>query len=144
MSTPNESVSKPRTDGQKTGLAGEFFVAAELLKRGLQTSLTLGNAKAIDLFVINEKGTQFTVQVKASRNRNNYFLIDSRKIKGGACIYVFVVLNKVGIAPDFFIVPGDELSSTPDKFGKEFQNPKMPGIHPRDLAEYRDNWQLFD
>ena len=43
---PIKPVSKQRADGQKSGLAGEFFVAAELLKRGLQTSLTLGNAKS--------------------------------------------------------------------------------------------------
>ena len=54
---PIKRVSKQRSDGQKSGLAGEFFVAAELLKRGLQTSLTLGNAKSIDLFAINDKDT---------------------------------------------------------------------------------------
>ena len=44
---------KKRADGQVTGLAGELFVAAELLKRGLQTSVTFGNAKAIDLLAYN-------------------------------------------------------------------------------------------
>ena len=44
---PIKRVSKQRSDGQKSGLAGEFFAAAELLKRGLQTSLTLGNAESI-------------------------------------------------------------------------------------------------
>ena len=62
---PIKRVSRQRADGQKSGLAGEFFVAAELLKRGLQTSLTLGNAKSIDLFAINDQGTRFTIQVKA-------------------------------------------------------------------------------
>lgn len=33
---------KRRVDGQITGLAGEFFVAAELLKRNLQVSITFG------------------------------------------------------------------------------------------------------
>jgi hypothetical protein len=63
-------VSKQRADGQKSGLAGEFFVAAELLKRGLQTSLTLGNAKSIDLFAINDLDKRFTIQVKALRSPN--------------------------------------------------------------------------
>lgn len=53
---PIKRVSKQRADGQESGLAGEFFVAAELLKRGLQTSLTLGNGKSIDLFAINDNG----------------------------------------------------------------------------------------
>jgi hypothetical protein len=70
---PIKRVPKQRSDGQKSGLAGEFFVAAELLKRGLQTSLTLGNAKSIDLFAINDKHTRFTIQVKALRSPN-YFL----------------------------------------------------------------------
>ena len=58
---PIKRVSKQRADGQKSGLAGEFFAATELLKRGLQTSLTLGNAKSIDLFAINDQGTRFTI-----------------------------------------------------------------------------------
>src|SRR6185369_4676247 len=63
---PIKRVVKQRADGQKSGLAGEFFVAAELLKRGLQTSLTLGNAKSIDLFAINDKETRFTIQSKSA------------------------------------------------------------------------------
>ncbi|HJP95174.1 MAG TPA: hypothetical protein VJ875_24700 [Pyrinomonadaceae bacterium] len=77
---PIKRVSKQRADGQKSGLAGEFFVAAELLKRGLQTSLTLGNAKSIDLFAINDQGTRFTIQVKALRSPN-YFLIDLERVQ---------------------------------------------------------------
>ena len=45
---------KKRADGQKSGLAGELFAAAEPLKRELQVLITFGNAKAIDLFVYNE------------------------------------------------------------------------------------------
>ena len=53
--TKPEAPKKPRVDGQMTGLAGELFVAAELLKRGLQTSVTFGNAKAIDLLAYNQE-----------------------------------------------------------------------------------------
>lgn len=94
---PIKRVSKPRADSQKSGLAGEFFVAAELLKRGLQTSLTLGNAKSIDLFAINDYDKRFTIQVKALRSPN-YFLIDLEPVQD-ACYYVFVVLNKPNIRP---------------------------------------------
>jgi hypothetical protein len=110
---PIKRVSKQRADGQKSGLAGEFFVAAELLKRGLQTSLTLGNAKSIDLFAINDKGTRFTIQVKALRSPN-YFLIDLERVQD-ACYYVFVVLNKPDVPPDYYIVPGCDLRSDPIK-----------------------------
>src|SRR4051794_28740902 len=106
MSEPK--LPKPRVDGQMTGLAGEFFVAAELLKRGLQTSLTFGNAKAIDLFAMHQKtGKPFAVQVKALRTKN-YFPIGPKRIEENA-IYVFVILNKTDVPPDFFVVPGHEL-----------------------------------
>ncbi len=39
-------LKKTRRDSQKSGLAGELFVAAELFKREYQVSLTLGNANA--------------------------------------------------------------------------------------------------
>ena len=138
-----DNKSKSRADGHKTGLAGEFFVAAELLKRGLQTSLTLGNAKAIDLFAVNDKGTQFTIQVKAVRSRN-HFPLDPNRI-ASKCIYVFVVLNKLGTPPDYYIVPGVDFHSRPEKFGKWFHGyEKFPGVHPNDLPDYKDNWEIFE
>jgi hypothetical protein len=136
------SNSKKRADGQKSGLSGELFVAAELLKRDLQVSLTLGNAKSIDLFAINEKGTPFTIQVKTLRSRN-YFLINLDRVED-ACYYVFV-LNKRGVSPDYYIVPGCDLRGDPKKFGKWFADyKKMPGIHPKDLSEYHNKWEVFD
>jgi hypothetical protein len=39
-----------------TGLSGEYFVAAELYRRGWSVGMTIGNAKAVDLFA--EKGLQ--------------------------------------------------------------------------------------
>lgn len=57
---------------------------------------------------------------------------------------MFIILNKPGEASEFFIVSGGELASTPGKFGKWFQVPKWPGIHPKELAAYRDNWTLFE
>ena len=42
---------KRRPESNTSHLAGEYFVAAELYKRGYSVALTLGNTKAIDLFV---------------------------------------------------------------------------------------------
>jgi hypothetical protein len=134
-----------RTDGQVTGLAGELFVAAELLKRGLQTSVTFGNAKAIDLFAHNPTtGRTFTVQVKALRQKN-FFLISHAKIETGD-VYVFVLLNKPRQAVRYFIVPGRTLARAPERFTKYFKDPKMPGIHPKTFTElgYEDAWGVFD
>jgi hypothetical protein len=132
----------PRVDGQITALAGEFFVAAELLRRGLQVSMTFGNAKAIDLIAYDPETLRtFTVQVKALRAKN-YFLIDGNKINGKHH-YVFVLLNTPPAAPEYFIVPGAEFAEDSGRFGKYFKIEKMPGISPKDLEPYRDNWRAF-
>lgn len=57
-----------KRDSQLSGLAGEFFVAAELLKREFQTLVTLGNANAIDLMAIHPTtGRKLSIQVKTLR-----------------------------------------------------------------------------
>ena len=104
-------------DSQMSGLAGEFFVTAELLKRDIQTSVTLGNAKAVDLLAYCEETDQsFIVQVKSLR-ANNYFLINRGRITRSH-VYVFVLLNKPRVPVRYFIVPGSELIDHPEKFGK--------------------------
>ena len=134
-----------RADGQITGLAGEFFVAAELLKRGLQTSVTFGNAKAIDLLAVNpETHRTYTVQVKGIR-RKNYFPITHAKVREQH-IYVFVLLNKPSEAGEYFVVPGAILAQQPECFTKWFVDPKFPGIHPKTLHEqgFPEAWLYFD
>lgn len=134
---------KPRVDGQVTGLAGELFVAAELLKRGLQTSITFGNAKAVDLLAFNPvTGRSFTVQVKSLRSRN-YFPISHERISARH-IYVFAVLNKPGTPVQYYIVPGQVLVAEPERFGKWFTEERFPGVHPRFLEDFAENWTPFD
>jgi hypothetical protein len=135
--------TKARADGQLSALAGEFFVAAELLKRGLQTSVTFGNAKAIDLLTHNPAiNYTFSVQVKSLRKKN-YFLINKNRVKAEH-LYVFVLLNNPGEAVQYFIVPGSVLVSEAERFGKDFQHPTMPGIHPKSLQEFAEAWHHFD
>ena len=98
-------------DNQITGSAGEFFVAAELLKRNLQVSLTLGNAKSIDLIAINQVNKDlppYQIQVKTLRKKPNCFDMHSSKIND-AHIYIFVYLNAIDDQPDYYIVKGHDL-----------------------------------
>lgn len=147
----NQKTKKPRADGQLTGLAGELFVAAELLRWGLQTSVTFGNAKAIDLLTHNPNtGENFNVQVKALRKKNyfpinkkNYFPIKPSLEASGTLIYVFVLLNEPGQQPQYFIVPSKVLAEDQARFGKDFQHPTFPGIHPKMLGDFEGAWHYF-
>jgi hypothetical protein len=46
-------------DRNCTHLAGEYFVAAELSKRGYSIGITMGNAKAIDVEELLDKVKQY-------------------------------------------------------------------------------------
>jgi len=127
------AVKKARVDGNMTGLAGELFVAAELLKRGLQTSITFGNAKQIDLFAHNPKtGHNFTIQVKSLRARN-YFPI---RVIHPEHTYVFVILNKPGQAVQYYIASGKRLADQ-DLSGE------FPAIYATVLAKFEGAWNTF-
>src|SRR6185295_13189730 len=94
-------------DRNCTHLAGEYFVAAELYKRGYSVAITLGNAKAIDLFA--EKGTRTAnIQVKAIRNRKSVGWPIMRDRVLNDVIYVFVCLNDTLEAPTYFICTSAE------------------------------------
>jgi hypothetical protein len=94
-------------DRNSTHLAGEYFVAAELYRRGYSVAMTLGNAKAIDLFA--ERGERtVNVQVKAIRDKKSIgWPLMHAAIKDNI-IYIFVCLNAPGAAPDYYVCTSAE------------------------------------
>lgn len=91
-----------------TGLSGEYFVAAELLRRGYSVGITMGNAKAIDILA-EKDGNQFIIQVKAIFKKKNVgwpMMVDK---VNESIFYVFVNLNGDKMTePDYFIATGNE------------------------------------
>jgi len=98
-------MAKP--DRNCTHLAGEYFVAAELYRRGYSVAMTLGNAKAIDLFAERE-ALSVNVQVKAIRDKKSIGWPIMRDAVKNNIIYVFVCLNEPGSPPEFFICTSSE------------------------------------
>lgn len=96
------ATTKVPPDKNCTHLAGEYFVAAELYKRGFSVAITLGNAKTIDLFA-EKSGRTVNVQVKAIRRQKSVgWPIWRRQVKDHV-LYVFVCLNEHDRAPTYFI-----------------------------------------
>jgi hypothetical protein len=53
-----------------SGIAGEYFVAAELSRRGYVASLTLQNTRGIDILASNGDATKSVgIQVKTKQGR---------------------------------------------------------------------------
>lgn len=97
------------------GVAGEYFVAAELSQKGIIATLTLKNTPRVDVLATNlETGATANIQVKTMsvENTAGWRLSEKdaeiSKIKN--FYYVFVNLNGSGVIPEYYIIPHRNLS----------------------------------
>jgi hypothetical protein len=138
-----------------SGVAGEYFVAAELSRRGYVASLTLRNTRGIDILVSNADATKSVgVQVKTKQGIGADWVLN-KKVESDAAenlFFVFVTLNSLG-APDYYVVPKDDVArfvtdnhalwlKTPGRAGrKHVDNPMRKFKDPE--GHYRDKWELL-
>jgi hypothetical protein len=136
-------VTSPR-DTQLTGMAGEFLVVGQLFKRELQASITLGNAKSVDVLAYNPRtDRQFAISVKSLRRRN-CFRLDPASVRREH-IYVFVLLNAPIAREQYFIVSGSEiLNDMSGFFGASLKYESQQAVNMGPLRPYAGNWALFE
>ena len=81
------------------GVSGEYYVAAELSRRGYIASITLRNTKGIDVLVSNQEGTkQVGIQVKTSRVSESSWMLNKKAEDyfANSLFYIFVSLRNEG------------------------------------------------
>lgn len=91
-----------------SGVAGEYFVAAELSRRGYLASITLRNTKGVDILCSNADATKtIAIQVKTNRRSNREWVLNHKAESFFADnhFYVFVNLHDNSHLPDYFIIP---------------------------------------
>ena len=120
-------------------LAGEYFVAAELSKRGYAVAMTIGNAKAIDLFV--EKGRRTAnIQVKAIRLRESVgWPMDKAKVWSNV-VYVFVCLNPADQVPSYCIATPREVRPRV----KQYATRGILNLGSVNSRKFRDRWDKVE
>jgi len=90
------------------GVAGEYFVAAELSRRGYIASISLRNTRGIDILATNaEASRSVTIQCKTNQlDRTSWMLNDkSESFASDSHFYVFVVLGSPLERPRYHVVP---------------------------------------
>ena len=97
------------------GVAGEYFVAAELSQMGIVATLTLKNTPKIDILATNlENGKFVNIQVKTMsvQNKQGWRLSKNDEVKSGIKnhYYVFVNLQGQGNLPEYYIIPQPKLA----------------------------------
>jgi hypothetical protein len=132
------------------GMAGEFYVAAELLRRGLMAAVTHGNAKKADVLALNgEKAV--VVEVKSTTNLKwvlgNGLPADSMKP------WVLVHFKPIDEVPEFYVLTSSELrglliprdmeyrNSYLKRHGVEFSGVGVYSVKRSEVLLYRNAWE---
>jgi hypothetical protein len=91
-----------------SGVAGEYFVCAELSQRGIIATLTLKNTEGIDVLASKPgSGKAISIQVKTQQSAKAHWVLKERDESHHAegFFYVLVRLCGAGHRPNFHIVP---------------------------------------
>jgi hypothetical protein len=142
-----------------SGVAGEYFVAAELSRRGYVASITLRNTRGIDILASNTDATKSVgIQVKTRQSTGTEWVLNKRAEElpdesvAKNLFYVFVSLNDLGVA-SFHIVPRGVVATYAREYHQRWL--KTPGRKGRahvdttmrkfadSSGKYRDAWQLL-
>jgi len=138
------------------GIAGEYFVAAELSRRGFVASITLRNTRGIDVLATNtDVSRSVGIQVKTNQRPQAEWILNQKveSYYSDTLLYIFVNLRKPGQRPDFYIVPSKEVAafaqadhaewlSTPGRGGRTHVDNSVRKF--RDAQnKYLERWELL-
>ena len=130
------------------GNSGEYFVAAELERRGYTAAVPMSNTKDFDILAINRTTyKQIAIQVKTTKYKQKKWKLNPKceQLKGQNIKYVLVSLNEME-QPEYHIVPSEYLAETVYNSYREWLN--TPGIkgqqhNDNQLREFRDSNDTF-
>ena len=138
------------------GVAGEYFVAAELSRRGYVASISLRNTRGIDILATNQDATRsITIQCKTSQFARKVWVLNekSEDFVSDTHFYIFVLLGDVSARPRYYVVSSREVAAyvskthqkwlqTPRRDGQpHVDNPVRNFADPND--DYLERWDLL-
>jgi hypothetical protein len=145
-----------KISGINAGVAGEYFVAAELSKRGCIASITLRNTRGIDILASNADATKtVSIQVKTRQGKGRNWVLNEKgeDYHAADLFYVFVNLRGVNDRPEFFVVPSLVVASfiknnhkkwlaTPGVQGQKHNETTMRQFHD-EAEEFLERWDIL-
>jgi hypothetical protein len=139
-----------------SGVAGEYFVAAELSRRGHVASITLRNTRGTDIVATNSDATRtITIQCKTSSTYKKTWILSqkSETFYSDTHFYVFVSLRGELERPVFHIVPSKIVAKTIEAGHREWLNGTSKSGKPhkdsaiRNFSDkedlYLERWELL-
>lgn len=156
MSHITADKNRNRISGINAGVAGEYFVAAELCKRGFIASITLRNTKGIDILASDSRaGKTVGIQVKTRQGKGHAWVMGEKAETFHAkdLFYVFVNLRGLTERPNYFVVPSKIVATfiksnhrkwlqTPGRQGQPHNDTNMRTFRDP-TGEYLECWELL-
>ena len=139
-----------------SGIAGEYFVAAELTRRGFMASITLRNNDSIDIHASKLSDQRiFAIQVKTQQlDRSSWPLHKkSELLFSNNIFYIFVSFQGLLDRPKYYIVPSKTVAErvkkshqiwldTPGKKGQPHNDSTMR-IFEDKSGEFLERWDIL-
>jgi len=144
------------------GVAGEYFVAAELSRRGYLASITLRNSRGVDILASNQDATKsVAIQVKTNQRGAAEWILNEKVEKSVGddsvpenLFFVFVNLPPNGEAPSYHIIARREVArlareghaawlAKPGRGGKVHSTNNPIRKFKDAEGKYRDRWDLL-
>jgi len=126
-------------DRNTSHLAGEFLVAGELSRRGYPVSITMGNAKSVDIYA-GTRGEVVKVDAKAGRSKGNWPITKDSIEEDTFYIFVFLQAKRGinrNLAPEYFVAKGEELLPSKIETWGTRQGVKYSSLNNKD---FKDRW----
>ena len=142
-------ITRKNLSGTLSGVAGEYFVAAELSRRGYIASVTLRNSKGVDILCSNAEASRTVgIQVKTNQGRGAEWVLN-KKIEdyfADNLFYIFVSLNDNRSPPDYFVVPSKTVAEFAKTYHQEWlTTPGRKGRVHKDnpMRKFRDDKKIY-
>lgn len=139
-----------------SGVAGEYFVAAQLSRLGHIASINLKNTKNVDILVMNGSGTrQVMIQVKCGQGSERRWILSrsAESLINDNLFYVFVNLLERNELPEFYVVPSRTVAEQVSTVHRRWlSSPGTKGQRHKDTAvrnfrdlqgEFKDRWDIL-
>jgi len=136
------------------GNAGEYFVAAELERRGYTVGIPMSNVKDFDILAIDNKSNMYSFQIKTKNSIGNKWVLSKKdnQLSTNNSYFIFVNLNKENL-PDYYIIPYNKVIhdieeahkkwlDTPGKNGKKHKDNNLRTYFIKE-DEYKNNWGIL-
>jgi hypothetical protein len=129
-----------RLEHTLVGVAGEYYVAAELSVRGFTAAITLRDSRGIDIIAtLPDSKRSVSIQVKTSSNRGEKWILNKKdeEPRGKDHFFVFVLLQGEGKRPSFHIVPSSIVADYIKTSHRDWLKGKRPDGQPREDTSMR-------